>query len=165
MMWNAQDVYTDAMACARCALAMQQVLDDEAERSALNEALLQARLTDDRSLWEVAQLLRLPQKGPYVVIAAKCPTVGKQALPGIADMLRSVDIFFAWRLLPDLQTGIAHIPSDTEHVALLALLNRLATTRVGSARVRRSRRHRAGTAIRTCGRERPTHHQRRCHGV
>jgi sugar diacid utilization regulator len=111
--------------------AIQQALDDEAERSALTEALLQARISDDRSLWEVAQLLRIPQQGPYVVIAAACPAFGKQALPGIAPMLRSIDIFSAWRLLPDLQTGIAHIPSDTEHAALLDLLNRVATTRIG----------------------------------
>ena len=111
--------------------AMHQALEDEAERSALTEALLQARITDDRSLWEVAQLLRLPQKGPYVVIAAQCPSVGKQALPGIHAMLRSIDIFSAWRLLPDLQTGIAHIPSDTERGGLLELLGRVATTSVG----------------------------------
>jgi PucR C-terminal helix-turn-helix domain/GGDEF-like domain len=130
-LWRAQDVYTDAMTGAYRQQAMQMVVDDEAERSALAEALLQARITDDRSLWEVAQLLRLPQKGPYVVIAAKCPSVGKQALPGIAAMLRSVDVFSAWRLLPDLQVGIAHLPSETERDALLQLLGRVATTTVG----------------------------------
>jgi DNA-binding PucR family transcriptional regulator len=46
-------------------------------------------------------------------------------------MLRSIDIFSAWRLLPDLHIGIAQIPSDTEHEALVALLQRQATTRVG----------------------------------
>ncbi len=131
LLWQAQDVYTDAMTAAYRHQAMNQALDDEAERSALTEALLQARIADDRSLWEVAQLLRLPQKGPYVVIAAKCPAVGKQALPGIQNMLRSVDVFSAWRLLPDLQTGIAHIPGDTERGALLELLGRVATTAVG----------------------------------
>jgi hypothetical protein len=131
MLWQAQDVYIDAMTAAYRRQAMHQALEDEAERSALTEALLQARITDDRSLWEVAQLLRLPQKGPYVVIAAQCATVGKQALPGIHDMLRSIDIFSAWRLLPDLQTGIAHIPGDTERGALLELLGRVATTAVG----------------------------------
>jgi DNA-binding PucR family transcriptional regulator len=65
------------------------------------------------------------------VVAATCPAIGKQALPGVAAMLRSIDIFSAWRLLPDLQTGIAHIPSDREHAALLDLLNRVSTTRVG----------------------------------
>jgi hypothetical protein len=131
LLWHAQDVYTDAMTAAYRRQAMHQALEDEAERSALTEALLQARITDDRSLWEVAQLLRLPQKGPYVVIAAQCPAIGKQALPGIHAMLRSIDIFSAWRLLPDLQTGIAHIPSDTERGALLELLGRVATAPVG----------------------------------
>jgi hypothetical protein len=131
LLWHAQDVYTDAMTAAYRRQAMQQALDDEAERSALTEALLQARISDDRTLWEVAQLLRLPQRGPFVVIAAKCPAIGKQALPGIVAMLRSIDIFSAWRLLPDLQTGIAHIPSDTERGALLELLGRVATTPVG----------------------------------
>jgi hypothetical protein len=131
LLWQAQDVYTDAMTAGYRQQAMQQMLDDEAERSALTEALLQARITDDRSLWEVAQLLRLPQKGPYVVIAATCPAVGKQALPGIAAKLRSVDIFSAWRLLPDVQVGIAHVPSTTEHRALVALLTRVGTTRIG----------------------------------
>ena len=65
-----------------------------------------------------------------MVIAAQCPSVGKQALPGIHDMLRSIDIFSSWRLLPDLQTGIAHIPGDTERGALLELLRRVATTSV-----------------------------------
>jgi hypothetical protein len=131
LLWRAQDVYTDAMTAAYRRQAMHQALEDEAERSALTEALLQARITDDRTLWEVAQLLRLPQKGPYVVIAAQCPSIGKRALPGIHAMLRSIDIFSAWRLLPDLQTGIAHIPGDAERGALLELLGRVATKPVG----------------------------------
>jgi hypothetical protein len=130
-LWQAQDVYTDAMTAAYRERAMQQVLDDEAERSALAEALLEGRVIDDRSMWEIAQLLRLPQKGPYVVIAAVCPAVGKQALPGIVPMLRSADVFSAWRLLPDLQIGIAHIRSDAKQTALLDLLRRVASTRVG----------------------------------
>jgi DNA-binding PucR family transcriptional regulator len=103
LVWQAQDVYTDAMTRAHQAQATQKALDDATERSALTEALLQARVSDDRSLWEIAQLLRLPQKGPYLVVAAACPTVGKQAL----------------------------IPSDTECTALLDLLERLSTGRVG----------------------------------
>jgi PucR C-terminal helix-turn-helix domain/GGDEF-like domain len=131
LLWHAQDVYIDAMTAAYRRRATDQALEDEAERSALTEALLQARISDDRSLWEVAQLLRLPQRGPFVVIAAKCPAIGKQALPGIAPMLRSIDVYSAWRLLPDLHTGIAHIPGETERSALLELLGRVATTAVG----------------------------------
>jgi hypothetical protein len=85
---QAQDAYTDAMADGYRERVTEKVLDDEAERSALTEALLQARISDNRSLWEIAQLVKLPQNGPYVVVAATCPDVGKQALPGVAAKLR-----------------------------------------------------------------------------
>jgi hypothetical protein len=129
--WRAQDLYTDTMAGAYRQQATQQVIDDEAERSALTEALLDGRPLGDYGLWDIAQLLRIPARGPYLVMAASTPAVGKQALPGITAMLRSADIFSAWRLLPDLQTGIAHIPSTTARNNLLELLSRVATTRVG----------------------------------
>lgn len=129
--WRAQDLYTDTMAGAYRQQAAQQAIDDEAERSALTEALLDGRPLGDYGLWDIAQLLRIPAHGPYLVIAATTPAVGKQALPGITEMLRSADIFSAWRLLPDLQTGIAHIPSAAARDKLLALLSRVATTRVG----------------------------------
>ena len=80
----------------------RQVLEDEAERAALTEALLDGRTLTDYAVWEVAQLLRLPLSGPYLVIAAACPVVGKQALLGITAKLRAADIYSAWRLLPDL---------------------------------------------------------------
>jgi len=131
LMWDAQDIYTDAMADAYRHEAVRRAADDEAERSALTEALLQSRVGDDRTLWDIAQLLRLPQKGPFAVVAAVCPVLGKQALPGIAAMLRSVDVFSAWRLLPDIEIGIVHVPSATEHAAMVALLGRVAVGRVG----------------------------------
>jgi hypothetical protein len=126
MQFGPQHVYTDAMTAAYRRQAMPQALEDEAERSALRLGSLTTA-----ACGEVAQLLRLPQRGPFVVIAAKCPAIGKQPLPGVAAMLRSIDIFSAWRLLPDLQTGIAHVASDTERGALLDLLGRVATTAVG----------------------------------
>jgi PucR C-terminal helix-turn-helix domain/GGDEF-like domain len=129
--WQAQEQYTNAMSNAYRQQAMQQILEDEAERAALTEALLWGRIFDARSLWEIAQLLRLPQRGPYIVIAAKTPATGKQALGGIAGKLSSVDVSSAWRLQLDLQIGIAHIGPKTAHEALLQLLSRVATTPVG----------------------------------
>ena len=129
--WHIQDTYTDAMTSAYRQQTTHQVLEDEAERAALTEALLDGRNLTDYAVWEVAQLLRLPISGPYVVIAATCPTVGKQALPGIAAMLRSADIFSAWRLLPDIQIGIAHVSTESKRDAVVELLERQATTRVG----------------------------------
>jgi DNA-binding PucR family transcriptional regulator len=66
-----------------------------------------------------------------VVIAAECPILGKQALPGISAQLRAIDIFSAWRLLPDLQVGIAQVPSDKAREAMLELIERQAIKRVG----------------------------------
>jgi hypothetical protein len=129
--WHIQDAYTDAMTSAYRQQITQQVLEDEAERAALTEALVDGRTLTDYTVWEVAQLLRLPISGPYVVVAATCPTVGKQALPGITAKLRSADIFSAWRLLPDIQIGIAHVPTESKRDAVVELLERQATTRVG----------------------------------
>jgi hypothetical protein len=129
--WRFQNLYTDAMASAHRQQTLQQVLEDEAERAALTEALLDGRTITDYSVWEVAQLLRLPLSGPYVVIAAECPTLGKQALPGISGKLRCVDIFSAWRLLPDLQVGIAQVPSSRKRDTMLELIERQAINRVG----------------------------------
>jgi hypothetical protein len=129
--WHAQDVYTDAMTSGYRQEALRQALDDEAERAALTEALLNGQIFDSRSVWEVAQLLQIPYSGPYVVVAAQSPMIGKQALPAISAQLRSLDIYSAWRLLPDVQIGIAHLPSDSRHDELLGLLRRSATTAVG----------------------------------
>jgi PucR C-terminal helix-turn-helix domain/GGDEF-like domain len=129
--WRFQNLYTDAMATAYREQNIHQVLEDEAERAALAEALLDGRTITDYSVWEVAQLLRLPLSGPYVVIAAECPTLGKQALPGISGKLRCVDIFSAWRLLPDIQVGIAQVPSSSKRDTMLELIERQAIKRVG----------------------------------
>ena len=86
-----------------------QILEQEEERSALVEALLSRRITDTQSLWEAADLLRLPTTGPYVVVAAELPAIGKLALPAIENKLAARDIRSAWRLLPDLHIGIVHV--------------------------------------------------------
>lgn len=131
LIWQAEDVYTQAMSEAYRQTAMLQVADDEAVRSALTEALFHGRVSDDRTLWDIAQLLRLPQRGPYVVVAAACPVVGALALPKVGSILSSLDVFSSWRLLPDTQIGIVHLASESARAALHRTLNRLATNRVG----------------------------------
>lgn len=131
LFWQAQDHYTTAMTSAYRQQAMNQALEDEAERAALAEALLEGRLSGAHSLWEVAQMLRIPAHGPYVVMAADAPKLGKQALPGVVAMLRSIGVYSAWRLLPDVQIGIAQIPSRTAHTKLVELLQRISTTKIG----------------------------------
>ena len=46
-------------------------------------------------------------------------------------MLRSLDVFSAWRLLPDLLIGIVHLPSQAALRPVVALLERSTNTSVG----------------------------------
>jgi hypothetical protein len=97
----------------------------------LVDALLEGRAFDEWSLREVAGHLRLPINGPFVVVAAHVPIVGDEPLPEIESKLRSLDIFSAWRLLPDVQVGIVHVASDPKLDRVVALLARMAVGRVG----------------------------------
>ena len=109
----------------------RQLLAEGSQRLNLVDALLEGRVFDEWGLRDVASYLRLPINGPFVVVAAHVPTVGDEALPEIESKLRSLDIFSAWRLLPDLQVGIVHVKSDNKLNMVVALLSRMTTARVG----------------------------------
>jgi hypothetical protein len=127
----AEDIYTRAMAAGYRREQTRRLASDQSERSVLIDSLLHGRLLEQRSVWEVADALRLPSAGPYVVIAGEVPVVGSAALPEIESKLRSMDVFSAWRLLPDLHVGIVHVQADTHLANVLALVSRMATGRVG----------------------------------
>jgi sugar diacid utilization regulator len=109
----------------------RQLLAEASRRSDLIDALLAGRAFDEWSLRDVAGQLRLPINGPFVVIAAQIPSAGDEPLPEIESKLRSLDIFSAWRRLPDLQVGIVHIESDQKLDRVIALVSRMTTVRVG----------------------------------
>jgi sugar diacid utilization regulator len=109
----------------------RQLLAEGSQRANLVDALLEGRAFDEWSLREVAGSLRLPINGPFVVVAAHVPTVGDEPLREIESKLRSLDIFSAWRLLPDVQVGIVHVKSDRKRDVVVALMSRTTTVRVG----------------------------------
>ncbi len=109
----------------------RQMLDDTSRRSALIDALLEGRVFDDCSLGEIAGYLRLPKDGPFVVIAAEVHSAGGEPLPVIESKLHSLDVYSAWRLLPDWQVGIVHLASEQQLDEVVALLSRTAVDRVG----------------------------------
>jgi sugar diacid utilization regulator len=109
----------------------RQLLAEPSRRANLIDALLEGRAFDEWSLRDVASDLRLPINGPFVVIAAQAPTVGEEPLPEIGSKLRSLDIFSAWRQLPDLQVGIVHVKSYQKLDTVVALIARTTTARVG----------------------------------
>jgi hypothetical protein len=127
----AQDIYTDAMVAAYRNEQARRVLDDESERSVLIDSVLRGRLFEQWSVWEAADYLRLPAEGPYVVVAAEVAAIGTEALPEVESKLRSMDVYSAWRMLPDLQVGILHVKTDNHLDSVLSLVSRMATTRIG----------------------------------
>ena len=109
----------------------RQLLAEASGRSDLIDALLEGRAFDEWSLWQVAGRLRLPINGPFVLVAAPIPSAGDEPLPEIESKLRSLDIFSAWRRLPDLQVGVVHVASDRKLDRVVALMSRMTTARVG----------------------------------
>ncbi len=115
--------YRDAVA--------ERVVAQEHERSALVAALLEGRITENETLWEAAEILRISRRGPFVVVAAEVPEVGRQALPDMEVRLRSMSLASAWRLLADLQVGIVVLPEGGQMDQLVAMLTKHAERRVG----------------------------------
>jgi len=109
----------------------RQLLGEGSQRSSLVDALLEGRAFDEWSLWQVAGQLRLPITGPFVVVVAQVPSAGDEPLPEVESKLHGLDIFSAWRLLPDLQVGIVHVASDQKLDMVVALVSRMTTARVG----------------------------------
>jgi hypothetical protein len=127
----AEDLYATAKFTGYRDQQRRQVLEEMSEHSVMIDSLLHGQVHDAWTLWEIANYLRLPAEGTFVVIAAEVRDVGDQALPEIESKLRSLDVASAWRLLPDLQVGIAHIASEHHLDRVIALLTRMAVHQVG----------------------------------
>jgi PucR C-terminal helix-turn-helix domain/GGDEF-like domain len=118
-LWLALDTFTQEMADGYREEITFQVLSQEEERSAVVQALLEGRL-DDANLWEAADILRIPLRGSYVVIAAQVPGPGRHALAQAEAALRRMGVISAWRLLHDAEVGIAWLPGPRPHLDRLA---------------------------------------------
>ena len=129
--WLAQDAYTDAMADAYRDTMSRKILDQAAERAALVEALIDGRIVEQADIFEIAQMLKLPVRGPYVAVAAECASLGRSALIGIEAKLNSLEIASAWRLLPDVELGLVYVRDDAMLDILKKTLARLAVNRIG----------------------------------
>ncbi|MCH0564208.1 MULTISPECIES: CdaR family transcriptional regulator [unclassified Streptomyces] len=128
--WALSGRYAEAVAAAYRETSAELVLQREARRSALVEALLSGALAGSATPWEVARQLGLPERGPYAVVAASVPDPGQEPLPGIEAALRQAHLASAWRLLPDEQIGLVALArQDAEAVVLREL--RRCRARVG----------------------------------
>lgn len=127
--WALFGSYAEAVAAAYRETTAELTSRRQARRSALVEALFSGAIAD-RTLWEAARELGLPDRGPYVVAAAATDAPGEEPLAGTEAALRQAQVHFAWRLLPDQQIGLAALPTATAESTCLRILRR-AGARVG----------------------------------
>lgn len=130
--WLMHDQFSQAMADGYRDELNVQVLEREAERSALVQAVLEGRVVDSTTVWDAADVLGISRHGPYVVVAAEALTVGRHVLPGIMSQLSDVGIASAWRLTPDTEIGIVCVPERRDVNRLVDGLERVgAAARIG----------------------------------
>lgn len=91
------DAYRDAVA--------ERARSNAQTRNAMLDVLL--RGDNDSRLWESAATLRLPRQGTFVVVAARPPRPGVEAIPHAEDALRARGIQSAWRVEVDVHVGVA----------------------------------------------------------
>src|ERR1700722_8534236 len=130
-MWQILDTYSQELAEGYREEASAQALSAEQQRSALFQALFEGHLAATNP-WEAAQLLRLPQNVPLVVVAGEVLTVGRHALPRAEYILREAGLFSTWRLLPRLEVGVVSLKNPSPQLDVLAeILSTCAVGRVG----------------------------------
>jgi hypothetical protein len=123
--------YTQELTVAYREAAAELLLAGARERSALVEALFTGGIPDRDTLWEAAKLLRLPWEGVFVVVAAEAPGLAQEGLPDVEALLAARGFGSAWRLHPDLQTGVVSLRRDDALAGLLELLGRGVRARAG----------------------------------
>jgi hypothetical protein len=128
--WWLHGEFTDALTLAYRETAAELALARARRRSALVEALFTGS-PDRDTLWEAAKALGLPWHGVFVVVAAEAPGLAQEGLPDAEALLAARGIGSAWRLYPDIQTGIASLRDAEALPGMIELLERNVRGRTG----------------------------------
>jgi PucR-like helix-turn-helix protein/diguanylate cyclase with GGDEF domain len=129
----AQNTYSDAALAAYRDEAREMLRTRERERAALVEVILTGAAAKG-TLWEVANALRLPLDGVFLVIAAETE-LGHDPLPRAESALAVLDVRSVWRLDAELSLGVLSLPDRARNAAVLTVLRRHATRPVGASPV------------------------------
>ena len=127
----AQNTYSDAALAAYRDEAREMLRTRERERAALVEVILTSTAARG-TLWEVANALRLPLDGAFLVIAAESE-LGHDPLPRAESALAVLDVRSVWRLDAELSLGVLSLPDRARNSAVLTVLGKHATRRVGAS--------------------------------
>src|SRR5689334_13578713 len=128
-----QNTYSDAALAAYRDEARDMLRTRERERAALVEVILTG-VAARGTLWEVANALRLPLDGAFLVIAAETEP-GHDPIPHAESALAVLDVRSVWRLDAELSLGVLSLPDRGRNGAVLTVLGRHAAGRVGASPV------------------------------
>lgn len=128
-LWRRLSRFTDVMSDSYRTELASRIRSEEQRRSALIQALLEGHLSEPQ-VWEAADALRIPHQGPYVVIAARVAGAGEHGLTrGMEEGLQRQSITSAWRLMHDVEIGLASLPRPADQLDVL--VDALASGSVG----------------------------------
>ena len=140
----AQNTYSDAALAAYRDEAREILRMQERERAALVEVILTGAAAKG-ALWEVANALRLPLEGAFLVIAAETEP-GHDPIPRAESALAVIDVRSVWRLDAEVSLGVLSLPDRSRNGTVLTVLDKHATHRIGASPVF-GELHQAGWAL------------------
>jgi len=129
--WTLADDYSQAVTDAYREAQADRLFEQARQRAALIEAVLTGEFTDQGTLWEIAERLRMPFDGAFLVIAAEAASIGDNPLGRLEPRLAALDIASAWRLLPGLELGLISLGRSSRLSTALNLVTDLAHSRIG----------------------------------
>ncbi|MHB1585029.1 MAG: PucR family transcriptional regulator [Acidimicrobiales bacterium] len=131
--WGLIDTDCDVVAVEYQAMQAELARRNDQRRRLLVDALFDGRLAEWQGLRGTPRELGLPDRGPYVAVAAETLEPGREALPGIEGLLAEHGHRSVWRLAADEQVGVVALAGAGQAAIgdLRSLLSGRATARVG----------------------------------
>lgn len=131
-LWSAVDVYCQELAAAYRDVETEQLLRDVRLREAALASLFSGTSTAGQSFADVADALRLPKVGRFVVVACDSWPVEQERAPATAERaLASLGVRSAWRSEADGEAGLVVMPGSQHVDQLMGHLTSLTVGRVG----------------------------------
>jgi hypothetical protein len=131
-LWSTVDVYSQELAAAYRDVELEQLLRDVRVREAALASLFSGVTSTGRGLAEVADALRLPRTGRFVVVVSDSWPVEHERAPASAERaLASLGVRSAWRSEADGEVGLVVLTRAQRVDRLMGYLTSLTVGRVG----------------------------------
>lgn len=131
-LWSAVDVYSQELATAYRDVETEQLLRNVRVREAALASLFSGVNASSEGFADVADALRLPKVGSFVVVAADSWAVENEGAPASTERaLTSLGVRSAWRSEPDGEVGLVALTRSYRVDRLMSYLASLEAGRVG----------------------------------